>query len=198
MAKDQREALVDAGLRTMHARGMGATGVRDIAAAAGVPHGSFTNHFRSREAFNIVVLDRYAERLNGLMRQTLGNEALAPAVRLSTYFEKVAKAIEDTTWTHGCMIPDLAGEIAMHNDALRERLCAILSEQSAQFEAVVRLLRSGNSNEKEDLGAFLLAAWHGSLLRMKVERSAEPIECFRRVLRFFIANVLASDTLLDL
>jgi TetR/AcrR family transcriptional repressor of nem operon len=177
---------------------MGATGVRDIAAAAGVPHGSFTNHFRSREAFNIVVLDRYAERLNGLMRQTLGNEALAPAVRLRTYFENVAKAIEDTAWTRGCMIPDLAGEIAIHNDALRERLCAVLSEQSAQFEAVVRLLRSGNSSEKEDLGAFFLAAWHGSLLRMKVERSAEPIERFRRVLSLFIDHVSASDTLLDL
>jgi TetR/AcrR family transcriptional regulator, transcriptional repressor for nem operon len=33
--------------------------VRDICAAAGVPQGSFTNHFRSKEAFAEEVLNRY-------------------------------------------------------------------------------------------------------------------------------------------
>jgi TetR/AcrR family transcriptional regulator, transcriptional repressor for nem operon len=33
-----------------------------------------------------------------------------------------------------------------------------------------------------DLGAFLRAAWHGALLRMKVERSATALDRFRRML----------------
>ena len=36
--------------------------VRDICAAAGVPQGSFTNHFRSKEAFAEAVLNRYFAR----------------------------------------------------------------------------------------------------------------------------------------
>src|SRR5580693_4615114 len=70
MDKDQREALLDAGVRIVHARGLAATGVRDIAIAARVPRGSFTNHFRSKEAFGLLVLDRYAERIDAIMRET--------------------------------------------------------------------------------------------------------------------------------
>jgi AcrR family transcriptional regulator len=85
MEKDQREALLEAGVRVVHARGLAATGVRDIAIAARVPQGSFTNHFRSKEAFGLLVLDRYAERIDAIMRETLGDEARAPAERLRAY-----------------------------------------------------------------------------------------------------------------
>jgi AcrR family transcriptional regulator len=77
MVRDQREALLDAGVRVVHARGLTARGVRDIAMAAGVPQGSFTNHFRSKEAFGILVLDRYAERIEAIMHETLGDETRA-------------------------------------------------------------------------------------------------------------------------
>ena len=46
-----REALLKAGLKVMFRAGYQAASVRDICAAAGVPQGCFTNHFRSKEAF---------------------------------------------------------------------------------------------------------------------------------------------------
>ena len=141
MEKDQREALLDAGVRVVHARGLAATGVRDIAMAAGVPQGSFTNHFRSKEAFGILVLDRYAERIDAIMRETPGDETRAPAERLRAYFDRIAASAAEAEWRRGCMVPDLAGEIAFHDDALRARLCAVLAQQSAQFEKVVRLAK---------------------------------------------------------
>ena len=33
----------------------------------------------------------------------------------------------------------------------------------------------------EDLADFLLASWEGAILRMKVTRTAEPLECFKRI-----------------
>ena len=182
MQKDQREALLEAGLRVVHARGLAATGVREIATAARVPQGSFTNHFRSTEAFGILILDRYAERINAIMRETLGDEARAPAERLKAYFDRIAASAAEAQWRRGCMVPDLAGEIAFHDDALRARLVAVLAQQSAQFERVARLLRPGDEQEAADLAGFLLAAWHGTLLRMKVERNASALDRFRRML----------------
>jgi TetR/AcrR family transcriptional repressor of nem operon len=182
MEENQREALLDAGVRVMHARGLAASGVRDIAMAAGVPQGSFTNHFRSKEAFGILVLDRYAERIDAIMRETLGDDRLPPAERLKAYFDRIAESAAEAEWRRGCMVPDLAGEIAFHDDALRARLCAVLARQSAQFEKVVRSLRPGDEDGAADLGAFLLAAWHGTLLRMKVERNATALDRFRRML----------------
>jgi hypothetical protein len=65
---------------------------------------------------------------------------------------------------------------------LSARACAVLAQQSAQFEKVVRLARPGDEEGAADLGAFLLAAWHGTLLRMKVERNASALDRFRRML----------------
>jgi AcrR family transcriptional regulator len=42
-----RDHLLATGLRVMHAQGFNATGVQDITQAAGVPKGSFYNHFDS-------------------------------------------------------------------------------------------------------------------------------------------------------
>jgi TetR/AcrR family transcriptional regulator, transcriptional repressor for nem operon len=182
MEKNQREALLDAGVRVVHARGLAATGVRDIAIAARVPQGSFTNHFRSKDAFGLLVLDRYAERIDAIMRETLGDDTRAPAQRLRAYFDRISKSAAEAEWRRGCMVPDLAGEIAFHDDALRARLCAVLAQQSAQFEKVVRLARPGDAGAAADLAAFLLAAWHGTLLRMKVERNGTALDCFRRTL----------------
>ena len=54
-----REDILNAGLKVMFRSGYIGASVRDICAAAGAPQGSFTNHFRSKEAFTQEVLDRY-------------------------------------------------------------------------------------------------------------------------------------------
>jgi TetR/AcrR family transcriptional regulator, transcriptional repressor for nem operon len=155
-----------------------------------VPQGSFTNHFRSKEAFGVLVLDLYADRIDALMRETLGDDALGPAERLKAYFDRIAKSAAEAQWRRGCMVPDLAGEIAFHDDALRARLCEVLAQQSAQFERVVRQLCPGDEEGAADIGAFLLAAWHGTLLRMKVERSAAALDRFRRMLARLLDSTL--------
>src|SRR5690242_9670269 len=53
-----RETILTEGLRVVHERGFAGASVRDIIEAAGVPQGSFTNHFASKEAFCLEVLDR--------------------------------------------------------------------------------------------------------------------------------------------
>src|SRR5262245_62083752 len=72
-----RDDIIDAGLRVMFRQGYNGSSVRDIVAEAGAPQGSFTNHFRSKEAFAEAVLDRYFEYLKGLVQQALGDEALS-------------------------------------------------------------------------------------------------------------------------
>ena len=50
------EDNLNAGLKVMLQSGYLGASVRDICAAAGAPHGSFTNRFRSKEAFGEEVL----------------------------------------------------------------------------------------------------------------------------------------------
>ena len=54
-----RERLLDAGVEIFHRCGFNGCGVQEITEAAGVPKGSFYNHFASKEALGAAVLDRY-------------------------------------------------------------------------------------------------------------------------------------------
>ena len=178
--QDQASALIESAARLFHRQGYGATGAREIAVAAGVPQGSFTNHFRSKEALATAALDSYVARLTELMRATLDDRTCPAKQRLLAYFDLIAARLADAGWERGCMIPDLATEASAFGETLRSRLVDVLREQSAAFETVLReLLREADAG---DMAGFVVAAWHGSLLRMKAERSAEAVDRFRRVL----------------
>src|SRR4029077_18790606 len=77
-----KEKLLADGLRLVHERGFGASSVRDITQAAGVPQGAFTNHFASQEAFGLEILERYRAMTSAAVRATLRNDRLPPLKRL--------------------------------------------------------------------------------------------------------------------
>src|SRR6202140_5841078 len=80
-----KEKLLADGLRLVPERGFGASSVRDITQAAGVPQGSFTNHFASKEAFGLEILERYREMTSAAVRATLRNDGLPPFRRLRAW-----------------------------------------------------------------------------------------------------------------
>src|ERR1700685_4555484 len=65
-----RDKLLDKGLQVVLQRGYVGASVRDIVEAAGVPQGSFTNHFASKEAFSLEVLELYFADSCVMMRDT--------------------------------------------------------------------------------------------------------------------------------
>ena len=77
-----RGKILRTGMRLMFRSGYQGATVRDICAAAGAPQGSFTNHFRSKEAFAEEVLDQYFDYLKGLVKQALNDETRTPRQRL--------------------------------------------------------------------------------------------------------------------
>ncbi|MGC4050651.1 MAG: TetR/AcrR family transcriptional regulator [Paludibaculum sp.] len=99
--KSTRENIVETGLKVMFQSGYVGTSVRDIVAAAGVPQGSFTNHFRSKEQFTGEVLDRYFDNLKGIIRETLGDAAVSPRERLRRYLDFITSRLGDEHWTRG-------------------------------------------------------------------------------------------------
>src|SRR5882757_4371609 len=99
-----REKILDAGLETLHRHGFNGCAVQDITTAAGVPKGSFYNHFESKEALGAEVLDRYwAERTATTLR-ILGDEGLSPITRLERYFTTAAAGLASRGYTCGCLI----------------------------------------------------------------------------------------------
>ncbi|TDV35700.1 TetR family transcriptional regulator [Paraburkholderia caballeronis] len=180
-----REDILAAGVRVMLRSGYEAASVRDICAAAGAPHGSFTNHFRSKEAFAAEVLDRYFAHTKEYVRQALDDASLTLRARLKRYLDIISGVLADDEWSRGCMIGDFSLEIAPHSALLRERLEAIFQEWRALFASCIADAQAAGEIDSAfdpvELAEFLLASWEGAILRMKVERGPAALDRFKHI-----------------
>ena len=186
MAKaSHRDNILDAGLKVMFHKGYVGAGVRDIVAEAAAPQGSFTNHFRSKEVFAGEVLDRYFEHTKALVAEALDNKSRSPRRRLMRYLDIITERLEADEFARGCLIGDFSLEAAPVSEMLRERLVAIFIEWRAPFAACIgEAQASGELDDNfapDELADFLLASWEGAILRMKVTRTAEPLQRFKRI-----------------
>jgi TetR/AcrR family transcriptional repressor of nem operon len=186
MQPSLREDILDAGLKVMFRSGYVGATVRDICAAAGAPHGSFTNHFRSKEQFAKEVLDRYFDNLQRHVGDALEDKSITPRQRLQRYLEIISDVLADDKWNRGCLIGDFSLETVSQSQLLRERLDAIFQEWRAPFvECIAEAQAIGEMDsifDPTDLAEFLLASWEGAILRMKVERGPAALERFRKII----------------
>lgn len=186
MRPSLREDILKAGLKVMFKAGYQGASVRDICEAAGAPHGSFTNHFRSKEAFAQEVLDRYFENLQGHIQRSLGDKTLSPRQRLERYLEIISDVLAADKWGRGCLIGDFSLETVSHSKRLRQRLEEIFEEWRVPFAACIAEAQAtgeiDNTFDPVDLAEFLLSSWEGAILRMKVERGPAALERFRKII----------------
>ena len=180
-----RDDILNAGLKVMFRSGYHGATVRDICAAAGAPQGSFTNHFRSKEAFAEEVLDRYFANTKRFVREALDDKSLAPRQRLKKYLDIISGVLQDAKWNRGCLIGDFSLETTFDSKLLRRRLEAIFQEWRAPFAACIAEAQTigeiDATFDPMDLAEFLLASWEGAILRMKVDRGPAALDRFKNI-----------------
>jgi TetR/AcrR family transcriptional regulator, transcriptional repressor for nem operon len=184
--RSHREDILNAGLKVMFRSGYEGATVRDICAAAGAPQGSFTNHFRSKEAFAREVLDRYFANLQGFVKEALDDKSRTPRQRLKRYLDIISGVLAGAKWHRGCLIGDFSLETTSQSKLLRQRLEAIFQEWRAPFASCIAEAQTTGEIDATfdpmDLAEFLLASWEGAILRMKVERGPAALERFKKII----------------
>ncbi|NTX11685.1 TetR family transcriptional regulator C-terminal domain-containing protein [Myxococcus sp. CA051A] len=179
-----RDKLLAAGLETLRTQGFNGCGVQDITDAAGVPKGSFYNHFESKEALGAAVVDQYM-RASSADLSLLRDTSLTPLRRLRAYFAAQVEVLVAGRFECGCLLANFAAELADHSPLIRERVAASFAEWSSRLEEV--LLEAQGSGEvakdvaPEMLATFMLGAWEGAVLRSRVEKGRAPLDAFLRL-----------------
>lgn len=173
-----KQQIIDAGLAELHARGYAACSVEDITKAAGVPKGSFYNHFSSKEAFAVEAVRRYFE----ISGWPTSFETASAVGRLRAGFTALYDGARDRAYSRGCMWGNLANEVADHSATIRGELAegldawsAIVTELVAQAQSNGEISRAGDPSQ---LGRFIVNAWEGALMRSRVVRTGQPIDDF--------------------
>jgi TetR/AcrR family transcriptional regulator, transcriptional repressor for nem operon len=77
-----RDKIIDSGMRAMLDKSFNAVGLNEILADAGVPKGSFYHYFKSKEAFGVAVVERFATKAADELRKILGDVSQSPLSRL--------------------------------------------------------------------------------------------------------------------
>jgi TetR/AcrR family transcriptional repressor of nem operon len=173
-----KQQIINAGLAELHAQGYAACSVEDITKAAGVPKGSFYNHFASKEDFAVEAVRRYFE----ISGWPTSFQAASAVARLRAGFTALYDGARGREYSRGCMWGNLANEVADHSAAIRVELAEGLDAWSAIVtELVAQAQRTGEISSAGDpaqLGRFIVNAWEGALLRSRVVRTGEPIDDF--------------------
>jgi TetR/AcrR family transcriptional repressor of nem operon len=187
-----RDKLLANGRKVVLERGYVGASVRDIVEAAGVPQGSFTNHFESKEAFSLEILELYFADSCVVIRETLRNDALPPLKRLRAYFDASIAAIRIHDTKNGCLVGNFAAEASDHSEIIRKRLSEIYTELR---EAVAYCLKAAvkegelpKSFKVSEVANFIVTGLQGAFLVSKVERDLVFAENFKKTL---FSSVLA-------
>ena len=181
-----RDKILTEGLKVVHERGFANASVRDIIQAAGVPQGSFTNHFVSKEAFGLEILDIYFAAGYELIRETLLNDALPPLERMSAYIDANKNRLNQSGMRNGCLFGNFTAEASDHSEVIRQRLVEIFAQVQ---DAVAYCLKAGVAAGEvsptvdcDELAGFFVSSLQGANLLAKAVRNPEPVERFKKIL----------------
>jgi TetR/AcrR family transcriptional repressor of nem operon len=187
MAKpSNRDKILTEGLKVVHQLGFGGASVRDIIQAAGVPQGSFTNHFESKEKFGLEILDLYFLHTRTVLNDTLRNDALPPLARLRDYLEANRSRMDREGLENGCLFGNFSGEAVDHSEPIRGRVVAIFEEVERSvaycLNAAVEAGELSADIDCDSVAEFVLGGLQGAILLSKVQRSPVPLERFEQLL----------------
>jgi len=184
-----REKIVQAGLKCLVEKGFNAVGVQDITDTAGVPKGSFYNHFESKEALGVEIVERYGA--NQTRREILTDPSVPPLQRLRRHFDRISALFAESHFKRNCILGGFSAELANQSETIRESLRKLYGQWTKDIEATIAEAQTkgeiANNTKASDLAAFLLDSYEGALLRARVERSRKP---FDRFMKFAFGQLL--------
>lgn len=177
---DIPQRLTQVGRELFSRQGYNATGIQAITDHAGVPKGSFYNHFESKEVFAVAIIGQYAEHLQRSWESMVAAAPAQPMAAIRYVFSQMVAYHERKELQAGCLVGNFAAEMALASDACRQGL---LQAQLAWRERLAGMIESAQAagEVRADLPAPVLSAlawdtWEGALLRMKLEKSTAPLQ----------------------
>lgn len=160
--------------------GYAGTGLTELLQAAGVPKGSFYNHFESKEAFGVELVQHYYAWHDGLLASLLAQTDRSPLERLRAYFEQLLqRAVDASPEARGCLMGMLALEMAGSSEPLRATVSAAFRRWQARIAELLRQAQvAGELAPEQDpqpLAAMFVEGWEGALMRARASRDLDAL-----------------------
>jgi TetR/AcrR family transcriptional repressor of nem operon len=183
-----RGQLLEAAVEVFHMRGFNGCSVQDIVEAAGVPKGSFYNHFASKEALGVEVVRAYTRLVGAYVVEAGASEIFSgegtPLVRVRAYFEAVIDQNVSCGVRKGCLLGNFATELAPHSTEIANAVTEALDNWGAAIRAALAQAQDEGELSKdadvESLARYLVDGYEGAAARAKLIGDRLPMDEFIR------------------
>jgi TetR/AcrR family transcriptional regulator, transcriptional repressor for nem operon len=177
---NSRADLLEQGTQLMLRSGYAGTGLVELLQAAGVPKGSFYNHFGSKEAFGVAVVLHYYGWHDRLLTSLTAESDRSPLERLRSYFERLLeRAVDASPQVRGCLMGMLALEMAGSSEPLRASVSDAFRRWQARLAELLRQAQVAGElapeHDPQPLAAMLIESWEGALMRARASRDLDAL-----------------------
>ena len=181
-----REKLLDQGVTLLSEQGYHGTGLKQILDSVQIPKGSFYNYFESKDNYGAEVIRHYTDRVIAQCDACLDSPDLDGLAALEKYLQSFIDKSRAGDFREGCLLGNLGAEVGDAGEACMRSLRLSLNRVQERFEiALNRAQKEGKVRADlpaEIMAELLLNAWEGAVMRMRVEKSTQPLEEICRLL----------------
>ena len=170
-----RSRIVEAAAALIHERGVAATTLEDVKAAAEVSGSQLYHYFPDKNELVQAIIDYQADTIVKQNRQALGSPKGVEAWR-----KMVVTGVRSTQGKGGCALGSLGGQLAESDPEARAHIAAGFDQWAAALSDGLGSLHAegklATDIDPDDLATTLLATLQGGLLLAQVQRSIRPFE----------------------
>ncbi len=170
-----RSRIVEAAAALIHERGVAATTLDDVKAAAEVSGSQLYHYFPDKNDLVQAVIDYQAETIINNNRRALGS-----AKGLGAWRNMLITGVKSNRGRGGCALGSLGGQLAESDPEARALIASGFDHWAAAISDGLRSLHAAgklpSDIDPDDLATTLLATLQGGLLLAQVQRSTRPLQ----------------------
>lgn len=181
-----KQKILNVGAGLVRRKGFNHTGIQEILDEAKVPKGSFYFYFESKESFGLELIEVYVDFFKSKMEEVLTDKNISGLKRIRLFLNNFNELFISENYTGGCPLGNLAQEMG----DLNERFSKKVSQAFVMMESYIQnclkdAIKSNELTKKinvAEMAQFILNSWEGAVIRMKVEKSVEPIKLLEKII----------------
>lgn len=182
MTPNTKATIIQTAAELFHSQGYHHTGINEILSASNVPKGSFYFHFKSKEELLISVIDYHVDAFVNTANPILQNPSSPPLERLRVFFTSRRDHYTGLGFRKGCPVGNIALELSDCSEPVRQKLSEAYDKVRIPIRDCISesILRGEIRGDADDLSLTIINLWEGTLMNMKVLKTADPIDRFIR------------------